>query len=82
MRPVALYATLCHWCRDRGHAPVPSFTTFLRALGQAKPYLKFRKAAGEHANCDACIAFTKLLKQHLRCERRQPPSITIIMPKV
>ena len=70
MRPVQLYAALSRWCNDHRHA-VPGFTTFLRALGQAKPYLKFRKCAGQHANCDACVAFKKQLKKLLSCARRQ-----------
>ena len=71
MRPVQLYAALSRWCTDDHRLAVPGFTTFLRALGQVKPYLKFRKCAGQHANCDACVAFKKQLKKLLSCARRQ-----------
>jgi len=70
VRPVALFHTFHLWCTERG-LPHPGFTTFLRVLGQAKPYLKFRKAAGQHANCDACVSFKKALKRILSCLRRQ-----------
>ena len=74
LRPVMLYATLSRWCAER-NSNCPGFTTFLRSLKEAKPMLKFRKAAGQHASCTICAHFKKLLTTRMppthgtRCSR-------------
>ncbi len=55
-RPVQLYGLFQKWCEHHS-CPVPCFTTFLRAFHGASSYLRFRKVAGQHANCDACARF-------------------------
>jgi hypothetical protein len=70
IRPVMMFCLLGRWCAER-ELTCPGFTTFLKALHEAKPYLKFRKAAGEHANCEMCVHFKKLIKHRLSCSRRQ-----------
>eukprot|EP00974_Lingulodinium_polyedra_P111840 10818298-Lingulodinium_polyedra.AAC.1 len=51
LRPVEfVWHFLCR-CKERCQ-PRPSYQTFLRALKEAKPRLKFRKSAGQHVNCE------------------------------
>ena len=70
MKPIELYMVFRNWfsCRDLeiiSGSKEPSFCTFLRALQIAKPWLKFRKKAGQHANCDICVQYkTDLKKMH------------------
>ena len=70
IRPVALFAMLGEWCAARSQ-PCPGFSTLLRALVDAKPYIKFRKCAGQHANCEVCVEFKKALKKLLSVQKRQ-----------
>ena len=66
MKPVHLYLMFLAWYKSRSLGvstnKAPSFSVFLRALESAKPWLKFRKSAGQHANCDVCVHY----KQELR----------------
>ena len=64
IRPVALFAMLGEWCAARS-LPCSGFSTLLRALVSAKKYIKFRKSAGQHANCEVCVEFKKALKKLL-----------------
>ncbi|CAE7423854.1 unnamed protein product, partial [Symbiodinium sp. CCMP2592] len=52
-RPSMMFLWLQQWARENSH-PVPSFTTFCRAVRECRGWLKFRKNAGEHAVCDTC----------------------------
>ena len=70
MRPVALFHLLGEWCGHR-NLTCPGFSTLLRALVDAKAFLKFRKSAGQHANCEVCVEFKKALKKFLTVWRRQ-----------
>ena len=76
MRPIHLYFLFVSWFKSRRSqglaGVVPSFNTFLRALHSAKPWLRFRKAAGQHANCDACVHYkNELRKFHTSAVRAQ-----------
>ena len=57
MRPRHLWLELQAWCKSM-NVPCPSFNTLLRCLKQC-PNLKFRKAAGQHPNCDFCVQCKK-----------------------
>ena len=70
MRPITLFQLMGEWCSAR-HKTCPGFSTLLRALHECKSYLKFRKSAGQHANCEVCVSFKKALKKILSLERRQ-----------
>jgi hypothetical protein len=64
MKPVDLYHFFCTWHQETqttSKAP-PSFQTFLRALVEAKPWIRFRKSAGQHPQCDKCVQFKTLLR--------------------
>jgi hypothetical protein len=63
MRPVQLFLFFQAWCRSEQISRIPSFTTFLRGLYRASPWLRFRKVAGQHANCDTCLFFKQQLKR-------------------
>jgi hypothetical protein len=68
MKPVQLYLMFQIWFKARGiestvENKTPSFCTFLRALGSARPWLKFRKSAGQHANCDNCVRYKMELRK-------------------
>ena len=60
MKPVHLYLELEIWCMHNNLLQ-PSFNTFMRALHRCS-CVRFRKAAGQHANCDACVEFKQLLR--------------------
>ena len=60
MRPVHLHLEMRTWCAHFGLS-TPSLQTLLRALKACK-CLRFRKVAGEHANCDTCTLAKKQLK--------------------
>ena len=62
MRPVHLHLFCQMWCKHENISP-PGFTTFLRALEKASPWLRFRKVAGQHANCDECMHFKKAIRE-------------------
>jgi hypothetical protein len=70
MRPVELYCLFEAWCATEAIKRIPSFNTFLRALKKASPWLRFRKTAGQHANCDDCLGFKKQLKMSLAPAQR------------
>ena len=58
MKPVHLYLELESWCAQ-SNLPTPSFSTFLRTLDRCN-CVRFRKTAGQHANCGQCTQFKKL----------------------
>ena len=62
MKANMLFEMLRRWCSQSCLSPAPSWTTFRRALTQARPWLRFRKSQGQHGNCDSCTWF----KQQLR----------------
>lgn len=77
MKPIQLYLVFISWFQARGlESSVgkhPSFTTFMRALNIARPWLKFRKSAGQHANCDICVQYKNELK------KLQSPNVRSLM---
>ena len=68
MKPVHLYLELESWCA-KSNLPRPSFSTFLRALDRCN-CVRFRKTAGQHANCDQCTQFKKLLQSARHPQQR------------
>lgn len=70
MRPIALFHLLGEWCGEH-HLQCPGWCTLLRALRIAKPFIKFRKCAGQHANCEVCVGFKTALKKILGVAVRQ-----------
>lgn len=70
IRPVTLFHLLGKWCGAR-NLTCPGFSTLLRALLDAKSFIKFRKGAGQHANCEVCVFFKKALKRILSLKVRQ-----------
>ena len=70
VKPVILYQQMCLWCQELHHKPTPSFTTFCRALKAARPWLRFRKSAGQHGLCDQCCWFKKKLRARVTSEER------------
>ncbi len=70
IRPVMLFHLLGEWCSSRG-LECPGFSTFLRVLWKARPWIKLRKCAGQHANCEACVYFKTALKKLLAVAKRQ-----------
>ena len=70
VRPVTLFHLMGEWCSSR-NLTCPSFSSLLRAILEAKPYLKLRKSAGQHANCEVCVTFKIALKKILSVESRQ-----------
>ena len=59
MKPIHLYLELEAWCAIQ-EIPKPSFQTLLRAL-QRCGCVRFRKTAGQHPSCDACVNFKQRL---------------------
>ena len=70
VKPVVLYESMVIWCHENNHVPPPSFTTFRRALKAARPWIRFRKAAGQHGLCDHCMFFKSELKKFHTSETR------------
>lgn len=70
IKPVILYEQMNLWCQELQLLPVPSFTSFRRALRQARPWLRFRKAAGQHGLCDTCSWFKAALRKHQTSKTR------------
>lgn len=69
LKPIHCYFMFLSWYKLSSGleatpaAAPPSFLTFIRALRIAKPWLKFRKSAGQHANCDICVQYKNELKK-------------------
>jgi hypothetical protein len=76
MKPVELFMVFRKWFSSHGLEVIsgkskePSFTTFLRALQIATPWLKFRKKAGQRANCDICVQYKTELKKMMNPNAR------------
>ena len=68
MKPIHLYLELETWCQGQGVGN-PSFQTLLRALDQCG-FIRFRKVAGHHVNCDNCTQLKKLLQRPLSLQQR------------
>ncbi len=68
MKPIHLYMELEAWCLSQG-LEKPSFQTLLRALKNSG-CIRFRKVAGQHANCDVCTHFKKLLGSPMDTRQR------------
>ena len=64
MKPINMFEMLRLWCAQ-ANFQAPSFTTFLRALKAARPWLSFRKSAGQHGLCDSCLHYKRELKKQL-----------------
>lgn len=67
MKPVDLYQFFRTWFmetqdRTSSRQGPPAFNTFLRALELAKPWIRFRKQAGQHPQCDICLHFKTQLR--------------------
>ncbi|MCG8533373.1 MAG: hypothetical protein MI749_22340 [Desulfovibrionales bacterium] len=70
VKPIILYQQMCLWCDELQHHPIPSFSSFLRALKEARPWLRFRKSAGQHGLCDSCCWYKTQLKKHCTSKER------------
>ena len=67
-KPIHLYMELGAWCQSqKSHRP--QFCTFLRAL-KLRGCIRFRKVAGQHANCDRCVYFKHVLRRCLSAPQR------------
>lgn len=42
VKPMILYESMVIWCNENQMSPHPSFTTFRRALKEARPWIRFR----------------------------------------
>lgn len=65
VKPIHLYLELEAWCQSQDVAK-PSFQTLLRALEECR-CIRFRKVAGQHANCDICTDFKKAIAATPKC---------------
>lgn len=70
MKPANMFEMMKLWCAEAGE-PAPSFSTFLRALKAARPWLSFRKSAGQHGLCDSCVHYKRELRKNLQATLRQ-----------
>ena len=68
MKPIHLYLELEAWCAVQD-LPKPSFNTLLRALDRCG-CIRFRKTAGQHPNCDACMHYKQCLRAPQSPEQR------------
>ena len=68
MKPIHLYFELEAWCAVQDN-PKPSFDTLRRALDKCG-CIRFRKTAGQHPNCDACMRYKQRLRAPQSPEQR------------